>query len=93
MRFELDKLSFALASYRADHGTYPAELADLAPDYVAKVPKDIFDDSDLHYRLEGEGYLLYSVGVNAKDDGAKSYEDCKKGEGWDDLFVRVRKQD
>ncbi len=89
MRFELDKLSFALASYRADHGAYPAELADLAPNYVVKVPKDIFDDSDLHYRLEGEGYLLYSVGVNVKDDGAKSYEDCKQHEGWDDLCVRV----
>jgi hypothetical protein len=89
MGFELDKLGFALASYRADHGTYPAKLADLAPIYVVEVPKDIFDDSDLHYRLEGVGYLLYSVGVNGKDDGAKGYEDCKKGEGWDDLFVRV----
>ena len=89
MRFELDKLSFALASYHAEHGAYPAQLAELAPAYVTEVPKDIFDDSELHYQLEGEGYLLYSVGVNATDDGAKSYEEGKKGEGWDDLFVRV----
>ncbi len=79
MRFELDKLGFALAAYRADHGAYPAKLADLTPNYVAEVPKDIFNDSELHYRLEGKGYLLYSVGVNGKDDGAKSYEDRKKG--------------
>lgn len=90
MRFELDKLSFALASYRADHGSYPAGLADLAPNYVVKVPKDIFNDSDLHYRLEGKGYLLYSVGVNGKDDRGKSHEDCNQGEDWDDLAVRVR---
>ena len=38
---------------------------------------------------KAEGYLLYSVGVNATDDGAKGYEDCEQGEGWDDLFVRV----
>ena len=55
MRFELDKLGFALAAYRADHGAYPARLADLAPDYVAKLPKDVFNDSELHYRLQGKG--------------------------------------
>ena len=89
MRFELDNLGFALASYRADHGAYPAKLADLAPNYVVEVPKDVFIDSELHYRLEGKGYLLYSVGVNGKDDGAKSYEDRKKDEDWDDLVVRM----
>jgi hypothetical protein len=90
MRFELDKLAFALAAYRADYGAYPAKLADLAPRYVVEVPKDIFNDSELHYRLEGKGYLLYSVGVNGKDDGGKSYEDHKKpDDDGDDLVVRV----
>ena len=89
MRFELARLGFALASYRADHGRYPTELADLVPDRVAEVPKDVFNDSELHYRLEEEGYLLYSVGVNGKDDGAKGREDCTNDEGWDDLVVRV----
>jgi hypothetical protein len=90
MRFELDKLGFALAAYRADHGAYPAKLADLAPNYVAEVPKDIFNNSELHYRLEGKGYLLYSVGVNGKDDGAKSCENRKNVvEDWDDIVVRV----
>ena len=43
----------------------------------------------LHYRPEGGGYLLYSVGPNGKDDGGKGREDCKEGEGWDDLAVHV----
>ncbi len=89
MRVELDKLGFALASYRADHGAYPAKLAELVPNHVVEVPKDIFNDSDLHYRREGNGYLLYSIGVNAKDDAAKSYDDRKNDEDWDDLVVRV----
>jgi hypothetical protein len=42
MRFELDKLAFTLAAYRAENGSYPARLADLVPKYVAEVPKDIF---------------------------------------------------
>jgi hypothetical protein len=89
MQFELIRLGFALAAYRADHGSYPAKLADLVPKYVAEVPKDIFSASDLHYRAEGAGYLLYSVGVNGKDDGGRSYDDDKQGENWDDIVVRV----
>ena len=89
MQFEVTRLAFALAAYRADHGGYPAKLADLAPQYVAKVPRDIFNDAELHYRLQGGGYLLYSVGVNGKDDGGKGYDDRKGGEDWDDLAVRV----
>jgi hypothetical protein len=93
-QFELTKLAFALAAYRADHGAYPAKLADLVPKCVAEVPKDIFNDGELHYRQEGGGYLLYSVGVNGKDDGGKGFEDATSkdtagGKDWDDLVVRI----
>jgi hypothetical protein len=90
MRLELDKLAFALVAYRIDRGAFPARLADLTPTYFAEVPKDVFNNSELHYRLEGKGYLLYSVGANGNDDGGKSQEDGgKAGEKWDDLVVRV----
>jgi hypothetical protein len=89
MTFELTKLAFALAAYRADHGAYPLKLADLTPKYVREVPKDLFNDADLHYRQQGGGYLLYSVGSNGRDDGGRSYDDRKKGEDWDDVVVRM----
>jgi acetyl esterase/lipase len=91
MQFEVTRLAFAVAAYHADRGTYPEKLADLVPKYVAEVSKDIFNASDLHYRQEGGGYLLYSVGRNGKDDGGKGYDDRKEGEveDWDDLSVRV----
>jgi len=89
MQFDLTRLAFALAAYHADRGTYPAKLADLVPKYVAEVPKDMFNAAELHYRLEVGGYLLYSVGVNGKDDGGKGVDDRKEGEDWDDLAVRV----
>jgi hypothetical protein len=89
MQFELTRLACALAAYRADHSSYPSKLADLAPQYIPAVPKDIFVASDLHYRREGSGYLLYSVGVNGKDDAGRTSDDCKSGEGWDDIVVRV----
>jgi hypothetical protein len=89
MQLELDKLAFALASYRVDHGVYPAALAELAPKYVAEVPKDLSGDGELRYRREGKGCLLYSVGVNGKDDGAKGLDDRKNEEDWDDVAVRL----
>jgi hypothetical protein len=90
MQFDLTKLAFALAAYHAKHSRYPAKLATLVPKYVKEVPKDIFNnDADLHYSREGDGYLLYSVGDNGKDDGGKTRDDAKNGENWDDLAVRM----
>ena len=90
MRFDLTKLAFALAAYRADHGAYPGKLADLIPKYIANIPKDRFNDGDLHYSLQGGGYLLYSVGPNGKDDGGKGIEDRKESsQAWDDIAIRI----
>jgi len=89
MQFQLVGIGFALAAYRADHNSYPAKLAEMVPKYLATVPPDIFAAAGLHYTQQGEGYLLYSVGPNGKDDGGKGYEDFKAGEDWDDLAIRV----
>ena len=68
MQPRLIEVAFGLAAYRVEKGSYPERLSDLTPSFVASVPKDFFDnDADLHYRREGAGYLLYSVGPNGKD--------------------------
>jgi hypothetical protein len=55
------------------------------------VPKDIFaEDAPLHYKREGAGYLLYSVGPNGRDDAGRTRDDAKNGEEWDDLSVSVK---
>jgi hypothetical protein len=53
-------------------------------------------DADLHYTRQGNGYLLYSVGKNGKDDGGQGFKEWEKSrhasetaEYWDDLVVRV----
>ena len=95
-RFRLIRLAFASAVYRAEHGSYPAKLTELVPKYVTQMPVDVFCDSDLRYHRTGDGgYLLYSVGVNGKDDGGRRSEDrSKANEPWDDLAIRMadRKQ-
>jgi len=92
MTFDVNTLAFVLAEYRAQHGSYPAKLAELAPKYVATVPKDTFSGGALHYKPHHVGYLLYSVGPNGKDDGGRNREDNAddvKLEGCDDIAVRV----
>jgi hypothetical protein len=79
-------LAFALAAYRGEHNRYPDKLDVLAPKYLAEVPSDLFSDKALIYRPSENGYLLYSVGVNGRDDGGRGSADTPPG---DDLRVRM----
>jgi len=79
-------LAFALAAYRSDMGRYPAKLDQLAPKYIDEVPDDLFSGKALVYRATGNGYLLYSVGLNGKDEGGRGPDDDPPG---DDLRVRM----
>ncbi len=62
----------AIRAYSLQRGRKPAKLDDLVPDYLPEVPKDPFSGKELVYRVTPTGYLLYSVGVDGKDDGGKS---------------------
>ncbi len=91
---QLTVCSFALAAYRAEHGTYPEQWKDLVPHYLAAVPTDVFapDQQPVIYRRTEEGVTLYSVGPNSRDDGGQS-QTCPAWEGQpqgDDLVVRMK---
>jgi hypothetical protein len=79
-------VAFALAAYQRDHGRYPANLDELAPKYLEKIPEDLFCGKPLIYRLENDGYLLYSVGINGRDEDGQTYGDDPPG---DDIVVRI----
>jgi hypothetical protein len=68
-RHHVARLAVALAAHRAEKGRYPTTLAELAPTYVKTIPRDFFSGKALIYRRRGTGYVLYSVGENARDDG------------------------
>jgi hypothetical protein len=65
----LSQAALGLAAFKADHGSYPAALSELSPDYLRAVPSDTFTDRALIYRRTAGGYTLYSVGPNMIDDG------------------------
>lgn len=70
-RRELVQIAFALAGYRADEGKYPANLSALVPKYLAKLPQDYYSGNDYIFRPTAAGYVLYGVGQDGRDDGAK----------------------
>jgi hypothetical protein len=80
------RLAFALAVYRGEHERYPDKLDVLAPKYLAEVPSDLYSGKALIYRPSENGYLLYSVGVNGRDDGGRAAADTPPG---DDVPVRM----
>ncbi len=53
-------------------GTYPAQLADLVPDVLPKLPVDLYNAKPSLYHRDAEGYLLYSTGPNGTDDGGSN---------------------
>ena len=79
-------LAFALATFDRDKSQYPAKLEESAPKYITSIPDDLFANKPLIYRLEGKGFVLYSVGPNGIDDDGRTTEDEPRG---DDLAIRL----
>lgn len=62
--------AIALKRYELRHGTSPATLADLVPEFLARIPLDYIDGQPLRYRLNARGgFTLYSVGEDGVDNG------------------------
>ena len=78
---DLTEMALALSGFRSKTGEYPPDLKLLAPAYFKTVPIDRFTDRPLPYRLDGNGYVLSSLGPDGEEGGAKS----------DDLVVEVHK--
>jgi hypothetical protein len=65
----LAQLALGLKIYKAEKGKYPDTLADLVPGILPELPKDPFTGKDFVYKGEAEGFLVYSLNENAKDEG------------------------
>jgi hypothetical protein len=67
---ELARTAIALHRYRLEHGRFAESLEDLVPRFLAEVPCDWMDGLPLRYRRnDDDGFTLYSVGRDGKDDG------------------------
>ena len=62
-------LALALKIYKIERGAYPESLQDLVPGIIAELPLDPFTGKSYVYKQEAEGFIVYSVADNLKDDG------------------------
>ena len=74
IKSDLVRVGFALAAYRAEQGGYPMGLNDLVPKCLAALPTDRMNDQPLRYVRRENGFLIYSVGANGRDDDGANAE-------------------
>jgi hypothetical protein len=82
----LVKLSLALAEYRDEHKTFPEKLDELAPKHVKSVPLDPMWGVPFVYIQTENGYRLYGLGKNGRDDTGRTHNDFDDA---DDLAIIV----
>ena len=69
----LARTALALRRHKLAHQSYPATLADVDKAFMPDPLRDPFSGKAFLYRSEGDGYSLYSVGDNGKDDDGKPH--------------------
>lgn len=80
-RIGLAQVVMALKAYKSAFDSYPASLAELKSRLGWKLPDDPFSGKPFVYKRRGEGFLLYSIGANLKDDGGVPFLSYKVYEG------------
>ncbi len=68
---DLNRQALALKIYKAEHGEYPEKLDGVIPGMLPKLPTYYFSGRNFAYRKNGEGFILYSLGANRRDDGGE----------------------
>jgi len=63
--------ALAAERYRLVHNRWPDKLEDLVPTILDKILADPFDGQPLRYKLLNDGLVIYSVGVDRKDDSGR----------------------
>lgn len=93
-QLRLTMTALAIERFRLAHGRTPPEtLAVLVPEFLPDVPTDPFDGKPIRYRRTESGYILYSTGIDRKDDGGTHTVPDQKGRarGNLDLVFEVRR--
>jgi hypothetical protein len=71
------RVGLACRIHKSRTGAYPENLEALVPGLLTEVPIDPFTGKPLVYRREGQGFIVYSLGSNLKDDGGRSTYEIK----------------
>lgn len=77
---------------RLANGALPEATETLVPDFLLTLPQDPFlEDGPLVVQIDGNGWLVYSVGPNGKDDGGPSRPGDEPPSASDDIGLRLER--
>ena len=79
-----------LVKYKHRFSAYPQSLDTLRSKLKVDVPVDPMSGKDFIYKRQGDGFLLYSIGANMRDDGGKSVASPNEAEP-DDIVWSMTK--
>lgn len=65
------EIALALAAYHTQYHHYPTTLAPAEDLWKSAFPLDPYSNKPFRYKSEGKTFLLYSVGMDGKDNGGK----------------------
>ena len=83
------RAALAVERFRLANARFPESLNDLVPKFIESVPIDPFDGKKVRYKKTYIGFVVYSVGDNLKDDGAKE-KSRQNRDTWDIPFFVER---
>ena len=75
------QIVLALQAFKDRYGSYPTNFGELRAKLGWAIPEDPFSGKDFVYKRRVSGFLLYSIGENLKDDGARKYSSWSTQQG------------
>lgn len=69
--YDTARIGLACKVYKNLNGDFPEKLAELPPEILEKIPVDPFTGEPFIYKKDEEGFIVYSIGSNQRDDGGK----------------------
>ncbi|MFA6450933.1 MAG: hypothetical protein WCX65_15775 [bacterium] len=80
---DLTRLRLAILQYQRDNGDLPESLIELTPKYIEVIPIDRFDGKSLRYDKERK--IIYSAGMNLKDDRGSFKNTITEKPHWNEI--------
>jgi hypothetical protein len=88
-RDRLLRLAIAIRRHQLQTGAWPTGLGEVTGAEAVGRADPCVDGGELIYRVTADGFVIYSVGENGRDDRGEN-ADTAPGSGADDIAIRVR---
>ena len=79
------RVTLAMHAFRNEHNRWPETLAEATADEAMDIRQDPFSGGEFVYKVRNGQPIVYSVGLNGRDDGGRV--GSRRGWGQDSDFV------